>query len=116
MNMGMSGTDPIPDCLSRPALPIRNPMDKPVGFSDGRRVKRHYSWPSRLPMCAFLLMAVFLCGCVRVGVHEQRLVSKPNMTFDESVVFGTRPALTVQIEPGTAFSGGAQAGGCTSCK
>jgi hypothetical protein len=59
---------------------------------------------------------LFLSGCAGVPVHEQRLVSKPNMTFDDSAVFGGRSVLTVQIEPGAAFSGGAQAGGCTSCK
>jgi hypothetical protein len=55
-------------------------------------------------------------GCTGVAVHEQRLVSKPNMTFEDSAVFGNRPFLTVQIEPGAAFSGGSQPGGCTSCK
>jgi len=80
-------------------------------------VKQVYTWQRRLIQGTCLgLLGIGVCGCVRVGVHEQRLVSKANMTFEDSAVFGGRPGLIVQIEPGSAVSGGAQAGGCTSCK
>ena len=64
-----------------------------------------------------VLAAVVACtGCAPVGVHQQRWVSKPNMTFAESTVFGYQHKLLPQVEPGTASSGGAQSSGCTSCK
>ena len=52
----------------------------------------------------------------RVGISEQRLVSKPNMLFSQSGVFVYQNWLIAQIEPGSATSGGGQAAGCTSCK
>jgi hypothetical protein len=55
-------------------------------------------------------------GCAPVGAHQQRFVSKPNMQFSDSPVFNYQHKLLSQIEPGSATSGGAQAGGCTSCK
>ncbi len=61
-----------------------------------------------------LAAGLFLCGCV--GVHEQRLVSKPNMLFSESCVLNYQPRLLVQTEPGLALSGGARAAACTSCR
>ncbi len=51
-----------------------------------------------------------------MAVHEQRLLSKPNMTFSDSYLYAYQPRLTAQVEPGAAASGGAQAAGCTSCK
>lgn len=55
-------------------------------------------------------------GCARVPVHQQRLVSKPNMQFSESAVFNYYSSLLPQVEAGTATSGGAQAAGCTTCR
>lgn len=66
----------------------------------------------------FLVAAIILlcAGCATVGPQEQRLVSKPNMVFSESAVFSYTDKLLPQTEPGFASTGGAQAGGCTSCK
>lgn len=71
----------------------------------------------------YLLLAVLLTlaaggaqGCKTVAVNEQRLLSKPTMTFSDSFTYSYQPRLTVQVEPGSASSGGAQAAGCTSCK
>ena len=73
--------------------------------------------PSRLfIVSAFLLTLFFQQGCQSVAVHEQRLLSKPNMTFSDSYIYAFQPRLTTQIEPGAAASGGAQDAGCTSCK
>lgn len=60
--------------------------------------------------------AMASCGCARVPVAAQRLVSKPNMVFGDSFVFTDARRLVAQVEPGSAFSGGAQAAGCTACK
>ena len=66
---------------------------------------------------AFLLASTLLTlGCSSVSVAEQRLVSKRNMLFAESSVFSDSPSFHSIVEPGTAGSGGGQAGGCTSCK
>jgi hypothetical protein len=63
-----------------------------------------------------LLVAVLICsGCAAVGPNQQRLVSKPNMVFSESAVFGYENKLLPQLEPGSAVSG-SQTSGCTSCK
>jgi hypothetical protein len=78
------------------------------------RLYRLACWMAAWGMGAGLLGGA--AGCARVGVHQQRLVSKPNMVFSDSVVFGYSNRLMPQIEPGSAFSGGAQAGGCTSCR
>jgi len=67
-------------------------------------------------LLAVLTGALLLQGCNTVAVHEQRLLSKPNMTFSDSYLYAYQPRLTAQVEPGAAASGGAQAAGCTSCK
>ena len=59
--------------------------------------------------------AVALAGCARVAPREQRLVSKPNMQFSESLVFGYQNRLLTQIESGSASFVGAQSTGCGSC-
>jgi hypothetical protein len=63
----------------------------------------------------FPLLLVF-GGCTPIGPQQQRLVSKPGMTFADSQVFNYQHKLLPQVEPGSAFSGGAQSAGCTSCK
>ena len=62
------------------------------------------------------LMLVLLSGCASVGVHEQRLVSKPSMQFSRSVVFDYSSKVLPQAQGGLAVSGGAQASTCTSCR
>lgn len=71
----------------------------------------------RISIALLTVGLVFLAsGCSSVNVAEQRLVSKGNMVFAESSVFGDSSSLHSVVEPGTAGSGGGQAGGCTSCK
>ena len=65
---------------------------------------------------SILLASMLQQGCETVGVQDQRLVSKPNMTFSSSYLYAFQPRLTAQVEPGASSSGGAQAAGCTSCK
>ena len=64
-----------------------------------------------LPVC-FLLM---LAGCVSVKPQQQRLVSKPNMQFSESVIFNYQDRSLTQIESGSASFIGGQSGNCGSC-
>jgi len=68
------------------------------------------------PLLLLLFCAMIFQGCNTVAVHEQRLISKPNMTFSDSYLYAFQPRLTAQVEPGSAASGGAQAAGCTSYK
>ncbi len=96
-------------------------MDKNTGVSQGPRVTQISAWPCRLATwraikVISILMTGLNCGCARVGLHDQRLVSKRSMIFEDSPALVGRPTMTIQVEPGSAFSGGAQAGGCTSCK
>jgi hypothetical protein len=65
---------------------------------------------------SILLASMLQQGCETVGVQDQRLVSKPNMTFSNSYLYAFQPRLTGQVEPGASSSGGAKAAGCTSCK
>lgn len=62
------------------------------------------------------LAAVICSGCAQVGVHEQRLVSKPSMQFSRRVDFSYTSRIMPQIQPGLESSGGAQASTCASCK
>jgi hypothetical protein len=62
------------------------------------------------------LALLFGSGCSMVEPHQQRLVSKPNMGFSDTGPFVYQAKLTLQTEPGSVFSGGARAAGCTSCK
>jgi len=76
--------------------------------------------PDLLPHPEQILLALVVClamaGCVQVPAHQQRLVSKPNMEFPDSLVFNYQNRLLPQVEPGSTFSGGAQSSGCASCK
>ena len=63
-----------------------------------------------------LVTTVVGAGCTTVGVHEQRLVSKPNMQFSRRVVYTYSSKLMPQVQPGLETSGGAQASTCASCK
>jgi len=62
------------------------------------------------------LTGVLITGCAQVGVQEQRLVSKPNMTFTDYAVFNAPPRLFQQSEPGASDTGGAASAGCSSCR
>jgi hypothetical protein len=66
-------------------------------------------------LAVLLLAALAAAGCTRVPAHRQRLVSKPNMQFSDSLVFGYQNRLLTQIESGSASFGGAQSAGCASC-
>jgi len=56
-----------------------------------------------------------LCGCSSVPAFQQRLVSKPNMLFNDSGAFVYQSKMWLQTEPGSMFSGGARAVGCSAC-
>ena len=70
----------------------------------------------RYCLLASLVAALAGAGCTTVGVHEQRLVSKPNMLFSRQAAYSYTSRLMPQIQPGLETSGGAQASTCTSCK
>jgi len=56
-------------------------------------------------------------GCAHVTPQQQRLVSKPNMQFYRSTMFGFQNRLLSQVESSlTSTAGGAAGGGsCGSC-
>jgi hypothetical protein len=62
------------------------------------------------------LAILLLTGCATVEVQEQRLVSKPNMLFSRSAVYGYSSRIMPQLQPGLAVSGGAQPSSCTVCR
>ena len=70
---------------------------------------------------SFLLISFSVCfllmfaGCVSVKPHQQRLVSKPNMQFSESVIFSYEDKSLTQIESGSASFIGGQSGSCGAC-
>ncbi len=63
-----------------------------------------------------LLASLSLSGCASVNIHEQRLVSKPNMLFSRSAVYNYSSRIMPQLQPGLAISGGAQPSTCTVCR
>jgi hypothetical protein len=66
-----------------------------------------------LPLAAMLLLA----GCSGPTARQQRLVSKPNMLFSESLAFSYNSSrLLPQLETGLDTFGGGQNTGCTSCR
>jgi hypothetical protein len=89
------------------------------GVSSGNRF-RGCSWHDLFPQPGKVLLSLAVClattGCVQVPANQQRLVSKPNMEFSESLVFNYQNKLLSQVEPGSTFWGGSQPSGCTSCK
>jgi hypothetical protein len=67
-------------------------------------------------ICLVAVLALAGSGCAVVGPRQQRLVSKPDMVFSQLAFLSYQNPLLEQVEPGSAFCGGAQPGGCTSCK
>lgn len=64
-----------------------------------------------------LILGAGLVGCAAPSISEQRLVSKPNMTFSESAAFAYAPyRLFPQLATGATSTGGPQNSGCTSCR
>jgi hypothetical protein len=74
-------------------------------------------WTSRFGLWLFACgvgLALF-SGCSSVPPQHQRLVSKPNMLFSDSGPFVYQSRMWLQTEPGSMFSGGARAVGCSAC-
>jgi hypothetical protein len=64
----------------------------------------------------FFVVTFACAGCSTVGVHEQRLVSKPNMQFSRTFAYGYTSRIMPQLLPGLGVSGGAQPSVCTVCR
>ncbi len=60
--------------------------------------------------------AILFAGCQTVPAYQQEQLSKPGMTFSDSLVEQSISSLTAQVEPGSQTSGGAQASGCSACR
>lgn len=83
-----------------------------------RLAEREPATRGKLPdFAAAGIMSLLLLasGCV-VPVHQQGLVSKPNMLFSDSAAFAYHAKSQLQVETGAATTGGAVATGCTSCR
>lgn len=74
------------------------------------------SLPGLLSKVVLALVLAGLAGCKSAGIRDQRLVSKPNMTFSEAAAFSYEYKLLSQLESGSAASGGARSSGCSSCR
>ncbi|MBI2948605.1 MAG: hypothetical protein HYY23_13260 [Verrucomicrobia bacterium] len=74
-------------------------------------------WKPRLLLGLFVsgMVVPLFSGCSSVPPHQQRLVSKPNMLFNDSGAFVYQSKMWLQTEPGLMFSGGARAVGCSAC-
>ncbi|MBD5780279.1 hypothetical protein IEN85_12320 [Pelagicoccus sp. NFK12] len=70
------------------------------------------------PLLALLALSagLLVAGCQTVPAYQQQHLSKPGMTFSDSLVEDSQTKLTAQIEPGSQTSGGAQASGCSACR
>ena len=79
------------------------------------KLRRNMGHPCKKVMT--LAGVLWVCtGCSTVELHEQGLVSKPNMLFADSSVYSYQSKILFQLEPGSSSSGGAKAAGCTSCR
>ncbi len=64
-----------------------------------------------------LLVLLLMTGCASPAARQMRLVSKPNMTFSDSVAFSYNSSrLLPQLATGFSAAGGPQNSGCTSCR
>lgn len=71
----------------------------------------------RLLQLVVAVIPMVLVGCAAPAVRQQRLVSKPGMTFADSVVFAyNSPRLLPQIAPGFPGGDASQNSGCSSCR
>ena len=76
-------------------------------------------WPKAGQAIASLVFLglIALGGCTAPAVRQQRLVSRPNMLFSDSLAWNyDAPRLLPQIAPGFAGAGASQNSGCTSCR
>ena len=97
----------------------RNEFSGICGASSSNRLpdRTRNDVPPRLAVISLALaLGLTAPGCAQVPAPRQRLVSKPNMEFSDSLVFNYQHKLLPQVEPGSAFAAGAQSTGCTSCK
>ena len=92
----------IPFCLA-------SSLSAPCWFT---RIRRQF-----LPGGLLLILGAALLGCSAPSISQQRLVSKPDMTFSDAAAFSYIPSrLFPQLATGTAATGGTQNSGCTSCR
>lgn len=71
----------------------------------------------RLILFAGLMATAFLlAGCTTVPPYEQVFLSKPNMQFEDAVVYNTEPRFQGSYEPGSPTASGAGATGCAACR
>ena len=57
-----------------------------------------------------------LCGCRVIDTTDQRLLSKPGMSFANPRAFEFGIGLTMQVEPGASAAGSREAHNCPTCK
>jgi hypothetical protein len=61
-------------------------------------------------------MGLLASGCATVPAYDQAYLSKPNMTFENSLVHNTEPAFQNAFEPGSHGGASANATGCAACQ
>lgn len=59
---------------------------------------------------------ILLSGCATVPGYEQTYLSKPNMQFEDAIVYNTEPRFQGSYEPGSPTASGAGASGCAACR
>lgn len=79
-----------------------------------RKPLQLFGWLGRVLLITGAVVA--LTGCTQVSLSQQRLVAKPEMSFDLTAHGHPPTNLMSQVEPGLASTAGAQAAGCTSCR
>lgn len=74
--------------------------------------------PSRRIVLRSLLAgaALLLGGCATVPPIEQAYLSKPNMLFEDALVYNAEPRFQGSFEPGSPNASGASATGCAACR
>ena len=67
-------------------------------------------------LAAMALASGLGTGCTAVSVEQQRLLAKPAMHFLSTPIYSGTSRIMLQVQPGLAVSGGAQASTCTTCR
>ena len=63
-----------------------------------------------------IIAGMGLSGCKTVPGYQQSYLSKPNMQFEDALVYNTEPQFQGSFDPGSPTASGAGATGCAACR
>lgn len=80
-------------------------------------LRKHRQTPNRsIRLIFFAAGGLLLSGCTTIPAYQQSYLSKPNMQFEDTIVYNTEPRFQGSYEPGSPTASGAGATGCAACR